>query len=463
MAFIGNTPTTQAFTPAIDYFSGNGSTTAFTLSRPVASAAQVQVTIDNVAQNPSSAYTVSSNTITFTSAPLNGTNNIYVYYTSPITQVIAPGQGTVTATSMASSTGTGAGVFQTSPTITTPTIDTITSAASTALTLKSAGTTAITVDTSQNATFAGSVKTNTLTSAASTALTLQSAGTTAITVDTSQNVGIGTASPSTYANSYAPVLVTGTGSNFATIQARSDGPSGYGNGVSYGGSYSTNPINGARMWIGAAGGSGQRGGILFFTKDTDDNTNQPAERMRITSAGVVGINTTRATARLCIDAGCESDYTGLAIKDTDASTGGSIVAFTNSTNNSIGSISHNATNTVAYNTSSDYRMKEDVQPMTGALNKVALLKPVTYKWREEFGGGDGQGFIAHELQEVVPDCVHGTKDAVDADGNPKYQGIDTSFLVATLTAAIQELKAINDTQAETINALTARIVALENR
>jgi len=100
MAFIGNTPTTQAFTPAVDYFSGTGSATAFTLSRPVASVAQVQVTIDNVAQNPSSAYTVSNNTITFTSAPLSGTNNIYVYYTSPITQVIAPGQGTVTTTSL---------------------------------------------------------------------------------------------------------------------------------------------------------------------------------------------------------------------------------------------------------------------------------------------------------------------------------------------------------------------------
>ena len=101
MAFIGNTNTTQAFTPAIDYFSGTGSATAFTLSRPVASVAQVQVTIDNVAQNPSSAYTVSGNTITFTSAPLSGTNNIYVYYTSPITQVIAPGQGTVNLTSLA--------------------------------------------------------------------------------------------------------------------------------------------------------------------------------------------------------------------------------------------------------------------------------------------------------------------------------------------------------------------------
>jgi len=105
MAFIGNTNTTQAFTPAVDFFSGNGSITAFTLSRPVASVAQVQVTIDNVAQNPSSAFTVSANTITFTSAPLSGTNNIYVYYTSPITQVIAPGQSTVGLTAF-SATGT---------------------------------------------------------------------------------------------------------------------------------------------------------------------------------------------------------------------------------------------------------------------------------------------------------------------------------------------------------------------
>ena len=114
-------------------------------------------------------------------------------------------------------------------------------------------------------------------------------------------------------------------------------------------------------------------------------------------------------------------------------------------------------------------MKENIAPMTSALSKVALLKPVTYKWKEVFGGEDGQGFIAHELQAVIPDCVTGEKDDVetytDEDGNeqtkPKYQGIDTSFLVATLTAAIQELKAINDTQASTITALTARITALE--
>ena len=98
MPYIGNTNTTQAFTPAVDFFNGNGSTTAFTLSRPVASVAQVQAVIENVPQNPGDAFTVSGNTITFTSAPPSGTSNIYVYYTSPITQVIAPSQGTVGTT-----------------------------------------------------------------------------------------------------------------------------------------------------------------------------------------------------------------------------------------------------------------------------------------------------------------------------------------------------------------------------
>jgi hypothetical protein len=101
MSYIGNTPDQQAFTPAVDFFNGNGSTTAFTLSRPVAAVAQVQAVIENVPQNPGDAFTVSGNTITFTSAPPSGTSNIYVYYTSPITQVIAPGQGTVGTQQMA--------------------------------------------------------------------------------------------------------------------------------------------------------------------------------------------------------------------------------------------------------------------------------------------------------------------------------------------------------------------------
>ena len=100
MAYIGNSAANQTFTPVIDTFNGNGSTTAFTLTYPVASVAQVEAYISNVPQQPGVAYTVLGNTITFTSAPPSGTANIYVRYTSPITQIMQPGQGTVGTTQL---------------------------------------------------------------------------------------------------------------------------------------------------------------------------------------------------------------------------------------------------------------------------------------------------------------------------------------------------------------------------
>jgi hypothetical protein len=115
----------------------------------------------------------------------------------------------------------------------------------------------------------------------------------------------------------------------------------------------------------------------------------------------------------------------------------------------VGNVSVTSTAT-AYNTSSDYRLKNTIAPMTGALAKVALLKPCTYKWNAN--GSDGEGFIAHELAEVCPNAVTGEKDAVDADGKIKPQSIDVSFLVATLTAAIQEQQAL-------IQSLKARLDA----
>jgi hypothetical protein len=134
---------------------------------------------------------------------------------------------------------------------------------------------------------------------------------------------------------------------------------------------------------------------------------------------------------------------------TATSTNFSLVYFNNGTY--CGSITTNGSAT-AFNTSSDYRLKENVQPMMGALTKIAALKPVTYKWK--INGADGEGFIAHELAEIFPDAVAGEKDAVDENGDIKPQGVDTSFLVATLTAAIQEQQAL-------ITQLTDRIAALE--
>jgi hypothetical protein len=140
-----------------------------------------------------------------------------------------------------------------------------------------------------------------------------------------------------------------------------------------------------------------------------------------------------------------NNYYGIMLQNASANNSQALT-FVNSSGTAVGSVVVSTTATV-YNTSSDYRLKNTIAPMTGALAKVALLKPCTYKWKAN--GSSGQGFIAHELAEVVPDAVTGEKDGLDSEGNPKYQGIDTSFLVATLTAAIQELKAdLDATKAE---------------
>jgi len=119
-----------------------------------------------------------------------------------------------------------------------------------------------------------------------------------------------------------------------------------------------------------------------------------------------------------------------------AASGSTAVVFRNA-NTLVGAITYSDIATV-YATTSDYRLKNNVKPMVGALNKIIQLKPCTYTWK--VNGSAGQGFIAHELQSVIPECVIGKKDDIDSEGNPLNQSIDTSFLIATLVAAIQELK-----------------------
>jgi len=169
------------------------------------------------------------------------------------------------------------------------------------------------------------------------------------------------------------------------------------------------------------------------------NGTTTAERMRIDSSGNFFVNATAQSGDRPNNTGIQVLPVG-DIKIRVATDSQPALQFYSPTGGGtpVGSVNAGASAT-SYNTSSDYRLKDNVAPMTGALNIVSKLKPVTYTWKAD--GSDGQGFIAHELQSVVPDCVTGEKDAVDAEGKPVYQGIDTSFLVATLTAAIQELNA----------------------
>ena len=121
--------------------------------------------------------------------------------------------------------------------------------------------------------------------------------------------------------------------------------------------------------------------------------------------------------------------------------------------NAVGGIRINTSSTT-YATSSDYRLKENIVPMTGSLDRLMLLKPSRFN----FIGNEEvvDGFIAHEAQEVVPEAVTGEKDSMGWDGNPDYQGIDQSKLVPLLTAALQEAVA-------KIESLESRIQALEEK
>jgi hypothetical protein len=264
-------------------------------------------------------------------------------------------------------------------------------------------------------------------------LALQTNGTTAVTVDTSQNVGVATTTPSSFGKFGVRGAVT-----LATWGATS----GHFSDAATGSLYITHSSNKVSLKTDAD--------LELFCNNTGDaiifSTNA-TERARIDTSGRLLLGQTGAGFSNSNSMTFQPPE-GYAVMNHANGTGSGTNYFWFGYNGgSIGTISQNGTTAVAYNTSSDYRLKNTIAPMTGALAKVALLKPCTYKWNID--NSDGEGFIAHELAEVCPHAVTGEKDAVeiytDEDGNkqtrPVYQGIDTSFLVATLTAAIQELKA----------------------
>ena len=255
-------------------------------------------------------------------------------------------------------------------------------------------------------------------------------------IDSSGNLGVGTTSPSTRLHA------RGSGGTIATFERDASGTIAYFNRNTGGGN--AGAIIGADSLAGYFAGGNSTSNMVYL--DSVNNLAQfftnNSERARIDSSGRFLVGKTSAGDYVT---GIEMQPAGAVLSYRDGgvaaifgrTTNGETVRFTNN-GTGVGNISTTGSAT-AYNTSSDYRLKNSIAPMTGALAKVAALKPVTYKWNAD--GSDGQGFIAHELAEVCPDAVTGEKDAVNEDGSIKPQGIDTSFLVATLTAAIQELKA----------------------
>lgn len=173
-------------------------------------------------------------------------------------------------------------------------------------------------------------------------------------------------------------------------------------------------------------------GISFVTNSTNQGFFDVYGNLLIGGMSAYNFNYTGNGVQI---GGSNSSYTIVSSKSTTANT--NQIAF-NNPNGNVGSINTSGSNTI-YATSSDYRLKENVKPMTNGLETISSLNPVIYNWIVD--KTVGEGFIAHELQSVIPHAVSGEKDAVNEDGSIKPQGVDYSMIVVHLVAAIQELEA----------------------
>lgn len=182
-----------------------------------------------------------------------------------------------------------------------------------------------------------------------------------------------------------------------------------------------------------------------------DGAASPTERVRITSDGSVLFQ------NKIISSGVGSAFRPDAnnvdqLYMLSAGTGAATLQLFGNNNGSIGSITTSGS-TTSFNTSSDYRLKENVAPISDGIARLQQLSPSRFNFISD-PTKIVDGFIAHEVQAIVPEAVHGEKDAVDGDGAPIHQGIDQSKLVPLLTAALQEAVA-------RIETLEARITTLE--
>ena len=204
---------------------------------------------------------------------------------------------------------------------------------------------------------------------------------------------------------------------------------------------------GGQFFVGAVAGDawvGATNGTIGFGNDTSGVATM------VVKGGNVLVNTTSVNASGLISINADVNlHQGIAIKSTGTQNGLYYVYFMNSSGGAAGSISQTSSTTVSYGTSSDYRLKEDLQDFNG-LDKVSAIKVYDFKWKD--GDRRDCGAMAHELQQVVPNSVVGEKDEMNEDGTIKTQQVDYSKLVPVLVKAIQELKAENDTLKERLTA-----------
>ena len=258
----------------------------------------------------------------------------------------------------------------------------------------------------------------------------------AMRIDTSGNVVIGSGG----------LDVSGIGGTYTALNMRAGG----GYPVLYGQTTATTTNSAAMQIVGAtsgasAGGAAEMLGVIQIAAESDSSTNgtgyinfytgsggSVTERMRIDSSGFLQIATTGKTGRINLQPNPSNNH---------------FVEFYTTADGKVGEINTTGGTTTNYVTSSDYRLKENVEYDWDATTRLKQLKPARFNFISN-ADVTVDGFLAHEVSSIVPEAIHGEKDAVDDEGNPKYQGIDQSKLVPLLVKTIQELE--------------ARITALEN-
>ena len=425
MAYVGNPIDTQNTFQSLvgKRFNGDGSTTAFTLDVAPSSTLDIEVFVGNVRQDPNSAYTLSGTTLPFTGAPPSGTNNIYVVHQAKSVGTITPGANSVGVTELNLSDGSSGQFIKTDgsgtlsfASVTTPAVTALNNA--TTSELVTVGSTTTELDAEADLTYDGT-----------TFLLTQASPIFKILPTTNGNDGV-----------------------IELCGRSSDG----------------SPTENRTQIKGEAEGSTANTKMTFHV----ENSSGVNERMSINSGGDVKINTrlfidgdfdtSSTTFKLKAEFGGSSSEAGISINDKDGATNNPHFVQFRRENTIIGSISRNGSNdSVNYNTSSDYRLKDGIVDKTDGIEKLKQLKPRKFYWKSNTDKTLVDGFLAHEVSDIVPEAISGTKDAVDEDDNIISQAIDQSKLVPLLTAALKESITKIETLETEMTALKARVTTLE--